>query len=76
MSELKERIKKSPLKSRLKVSIHYVLVDLLYALDIIDDDAWSEDTEELLNLIEELASQEGELLTKVVNKWIEEGKPE
>jgi len=76
-SEICERILKSiPLETRLKVGNEMAFINLIVELGYREDRMWSDEEDELLTKLMDLAKQHTDDTLKEIESWKEDGCPE
>ena len=69
-------IKEAPLKSRIRVSNEMAFINLLSALSYRKDKMWTDDENELLVRLLDLAENHTNEILKEFKEWEQDGKPE
>jgi|AntAceMinimDraft_10_1070366.scaffolds.fasta_scaffold04588_2 hypothetical protein len=72
---LSKAMKKIPLKTRLKVSTEMAFMDLIVELGYREDKGWTDEEDEKLQKLCDLASTLADHHIEEMNQWVKDGKP-
>ena len=76
MSEIFEKlVKEIPLATRLKVANEMAFIDLIVELGYREDKMWTDEENELLGKLCELAQKHTDSILKDIEVWEADGKP-
>ena len=68
-------MKKTPLESRLKVSNQMAFIDLIVALGYRENKMWTDEEDELLQKLCDLAKKHTDAQLKQIIQWEKDGRP-
>jgi len=68
-------LKRTPLKTRIKVDIHASFINLITELGYRESKCWTEDEDPILQKITELANKTTDYIMESINRWESDGKP-
>ena len=75
MSKIKEILKNTPLKNRLKVNNEMAFIQLLTVLGYREDKMWEDSENELLSKLCKFADEQTEHQLSLFRKWQDDGSP-
>ena len=74
-TKLEELLKQASLESRLKVSNQMAFINLIVALGYREDKMWTDEEDELLQKLIELAKKHTDEQLKQIIQWEKDGRP-
>lgn len=74
-SQLEERFKKIPLKTRLNILNQTTFISLLSELGYRGNKIWTDEEDDKFDKLIELANKHTEDILEEISEWIEDGEP-
>ena len=68
-------LKKTPLKTRIKVDIQAAFINLITELGYRESKSWTEDEEPILQKLTDIANQTTDYIMESIDDWERDGKP-
>jgi hypothetical protein len=68
-------LKKTPLKTRIKVDIQAAFINLITELGYREPKSWTEDEEPILQKLTEISNQTTDYIMESIDDWERDGKP-
>jgi hypothetical protein len=68
-------LKKTPLKTRIKVDIQTSFINLITELGYRESKHWTEDEDPILRRLTDLANKTTDYIMESVSEWEKDGKP-
>ena len=72
---IEDILKKTPIKTRIKVDIQSAFINLITELGYRESKYWTEDEEPILQKLTELANQTTDYIMESIDDWERDGKP-